>query len=104
MRLHRNDGQSVLQWVDKLRKADEILAFKSSADPPPENSGLAGDTFVLIIQTRYQKEVFKKHGHSSAGIDATHNTTHYANTSLFTVNVRDRWGHGKINYSSNQNA
>lgn len=28
------------------------------------------------------------------GIDATHNTTYYENMSLFTVLVRDRWGHG----------
>ena len=44
-----------------------------------------------MIQTKYQKEVFGKYGHTFAGLDATHNTTHYENTSLFTVIVRDRW-------------
>ena len=28
------------------------------------------------------------------GIDATHNTTQYEGVSLFTVIVRDAWGHG----------
>ena len=53
------------------------------------NSGLEEDTFVLLIQTAYQHEIFKSHGESFAGIDATHNTTHYQNTSLFTMLVQD---------------
>lgn len=73
-----------------------ILGFKSSEDPVPKGSDLARDTFALIIQTEYQREVFKKYGHAFAGLDATHNTTYYENTSLFTVIVRDKWGHGKI--------
>jgi len=91
--LHRDDGQSILQWVEWLK--GDILAFKSSAEAAPAGSGLDADSFVLILQTEYQREVFEKEGHSFAGIDATHNTTHYVNTSLFTVIVRDRWGHGK---------
>ena len=61
-----------------------------------DGSGLAVDTFVLMIQTHYQKEVFEKYGHGFAGIDATHNTTHYENMSLFTVIIQDNWGHGEI--------
>ena len=57
IRLHRNDGESVLQWVARLRDTGDILAFKSSSsDPPPPGFKVASDTFVLIIQTRYQKE------------------------------------------------
>src|ERR1700730_5438171 len=92
--LHHQDGQSVLEWVDHLRKSGDLLAFKSSSDPPPPGSSLAPDTFALLIQTKYQRDVFHKHGHTFAGIDATHNTTHYENMSLFSVMVRDRWGHG----------
>ena len=50
---------------------------------------------ALILQVLYQKEMFEKHGHAFAGIDATHNTTHYENTSLFTMLVQDQWGHGQ---------
>lgn len=72
------------------------MAFKSSCDPVPTGfEGLCPSTFALMIQTPYQAEQFRKEGHRFAGIDATHNTTHYENTSLFTVIVWDRWGHGK---------
>lgn len=98
--MHPNDGQSILQWAERLRNAGEMPAFKTSADPAPAGSGLAADTFVLIIQTRYQKEVFAKYGHAFLGIDATHNVTHYENMSLFTVIVRDHWGHGKGGFIS----
>ena len=97
IRLHRNDGESVLQWVERLREDGDILGFKSSADPAPKDSSLAENAFVLMIQTQYQREIFGKYGHTFVGLDATHNTTHYENTSLFTVIVRDRWGHGEPN-------
>jgi hypothetical protein len=89
---------SILQWVEKLREAGELVAFKATCDPPPEGSQLAKDVFVLIIQTPYQRHVFRDVGNAFAGIDATHNTTHYENLSLFTIIVRDRWGHGMITY------
>lgn len=95
VRFHSDDGQSVLHWVEQLRESGELLGFKSSVDAPPAGSGLAEDSFVLMMQTPYQKDVFAKYGHSFVGIDATHNTTHYEKTSLFTIIVRDRWGHGK---------
>jgi hypothetical protein len=95
IRLHPKDGNSVLCWVEQLLNEDALLAFKASADPVPEGSTLAADSFVLIIQTNYQKEVFQMLGNSFMGIDATHNTTHYENFNLFTLIVRDKWGHGK---------
>lgn len=66
-----------------------------SSDPPPLGSILAPDTFLIIVQTPYQKEMFHKLGNTFMGIDATHNTTHYENVSLFTLMTRDRWGHGE---------
>jgi hypothetical protein len=97
IRLNQNDGEFVLKWVDQLRTTGEILAFKSSADPAPVGSGLASGTFVLMIQTQYQKQSFEKYGPAFTEIDATDNTTHYENTSLFTVMVKDYWGHGQFN-------
>lgn len=35
IRLDRNDGPSVLHWVDRMREAGDLLAFKSSADAAP---------------------------------------------------------------------
>jgi hypothetical protein len=85
--LHRDDGQSILLWVERLQRTGDLLAFKSSSDKPPTGSGLEEDTFVLLIQTAYQRKMFRSHGEPFAGIDATHNTTHYQNTSLFTMLV-----------------
>lgn len=95
IRLDANDGESVLQWVERLRESGEVLAFKSSTCAVPKGSNLAADAFVLVIQTKYQQEMYRKWGNEFIGIDATHNTTHYEKMSLFTIMVRDQWGHGK---------
>lgn len=73
---------------------DSVLAFKSAGDAPPEGSLLAANDSVLILQDSYQKELFEKHGPKFAGIDATHNVTYYKGMLLFTLIVRDNWGHG----------
>lgn len=98
IRLASQDGASVLEWVKKLREQGHFVELKTSSDMPPENSGLDCDSFVLIIQTQYQRECWQKHAHRYAGIDATHNTTHYENMSLFTLLVRDKWGHGQFSF------
>lgn len=98
IRLASKDGASVLEWVATLQKRGHFVSLKSSSDASPLNSGLEKNSFVLIIQTQYQQECWQKHGHRFAGIDATHNTTHYENMNLFTLLVRDRWGHGTYPY------
>jgi len=95
VRLATQDGASVLKWVETLHARGHYVEVKTSSDEPPSGSGLdKPDTFALIMQTKYQRECWIKHGGRFAGIDATHNTTHYENMSLFTLLVRDRWGHG----------
>jgi hypothetical protein len=93
--LDRDDGESIVQWVDRLHVHGEILGFKSGLQPAPKGSGLDEKAFILMVQTTYQKEVFKKYGNDFMGIDATHNTTYYKGMNLFTIMVRDHWGHGK---------
>ena len=96
IRLAAQDGASVLEWVKQLRERGHFVELKTSAEPPPANSYLERNSFILIIQTRYQRECWGKHGSRFAGIDATHNTTHYENMSLFTLLIRDPWGQGKL--------
>lgn len=99
IRLAKSDGQSILLWAERLRRIRKIgchVILKSVSEPAPEGSELQPDSFVLIIQTPYQKESWRKHGNQYAGIDATHNTTQCENMSLFTLLVRDRWGHGLL--------
>jgi len=96
IRLHPHDGPSIVLWAAWLREEGALLAFKANCDSPPVGSTLARNAFVLIVQTEYQKKSFQNLGNSFMGIDATHNTTHYENVSLFTLIVRDKWGHGEI--------
>jgi hypothetical protein len=96
IQLHPKDGLSTILWALRLAAEQAILAFKMGDDPAPMGSHLASDVFVLIIQMQYQKEMFHALGNSFMGIDATHNMMHYENVSLFTVIVRDEWGHGEL--------
>ncbi|KAJ3506163.1 hypothetical protein NLJ89_g7021 [Agrocybe chaxingu] len=93
VQLASQDGPSVLKWVENLRERGHYVEIKTSSDQPPDNSNLDSNAFVLIIQTKYQRECWQRHGSRFTGIDATHNTTHYENMSLFTLLARDKWGH-----------
>lgn len=94
IRLAGQDGASVMQWVTALEAEGHSVYLKTAKDKTPSGSDLTDDAFILIIQTKYQKECWQTHGSRFAGIDATHNTTHYEGMNLFTLLVRDRWGHG----------
>ena len=86
---------SLLHWVEHLSESGSVLAFKAASQVPEPGSGLSKDAFVLAIQTHSQKESYHKFGTYFAGIDATHNTTMYENLNLFTIIVRDNFGHGE---------
>ncbi|KAJ6496886.1 hypothetical protein DFH09DRAFT_854266, partial [Mycena vulgaris] len=75
VRLHPDDGQSTLQWVERLRLKGHLLGFKSKTDPVPPGSNLAPDVFTLMIQTDWQRSMFAKYGEPLLCIDVTHNVT-----------------------------
>ncbi|KAJ7262963.1 hypothetical protein C8J57DRAFT_1039376, partial [Mycena rebaudengoi] len=75
VRLHPDDGQSILKWVERLKAKGYLLGFKSKTDPAPPGSGLAPDLFLLMIQTDWQRSMFAKYGEKLVCIDATHNVT-----------------------------
>ncbi|KAJ6592498.1 hypothetical protein B0H19DRAFT_921216 [Mycena capillaripes] len=49
VRLHPDDGESTVRWVEKLRSEGKLLGFKAKSDPPPPGSGLDPDTFTLML-------------------------------------------------------
>ena len=81
-------------WVDIIRLRGDFVYYKDKRDLPAKGSDLARDAFVLCIQTKFQSESFRRLGDAFLGIDATHNITQYKGVLLFTIMVRDHWGHG----------
>ena len=79
---------SLLLWVLCLQQDGAACALKDKRDPPPPESGLSQDSFVLCMQTKFQQDHFQALGNKLVSIDATHNTTQYAGLQLFTVLVR----------------
>jgi hypothetical protein len=102
IRLDKDDGTSIFKWVDKIRAANSLLGFKSGACPVPPGSDLRLDTFTLMIQTPWQLEQYRAHGSNILFMDGTHNTTMYENMTLFTLIVRNKWGHGAFLLTSDK--
>ena len=96
IRLEDNDAISVRLWATRLRQGGVEAVLKEKMDPPPPGSGLSEDCFVLCIQTMFQRDRFRALGSDFLSIDATHNTTQYYGVQLFTLVVRDQWGHGTL--------
>ena len=48
------------------------------------------------MQIKFQRDCFLALGNNFVSIDATHNSTQYARLQLFTLLVRDLWGHGTL--------
>ena len=94
IQLDLNDAQSTRGWVTRLHSEGKFVYYKDKRDPPPEGSDLASDLFILCIQTKFQKEAYKRLGNTFLGIDTTHNVTQYKGILLFTLMARDHWGHG----------
>ena len=96
IRLDGNDAVSLRLWVHRLQQAGAVCVLKDMKDPVPPESGLSPDSFVLCIQTEFQRDRFLALGDNFVSIDATHNTTLYEGIQLFTLLVRDLWGHGAL--------
>ena len=96
IRLDDNDAISLRLWVDRLQESGAECFLKDKKDSVPPASGLSQDTFVLCIQSKFQRDRFLALGNDFVSIDATHNTTQYPGILLFTLLVRDLWGHGTL--------
>lgn len=97
---HSNDQTSVALWVQEASKNQEynpVLVFKPQGEENAvvgNTDDLARDTFLLGIQTEFQKDAMKKYGSNSViCVDATHGTNVY-DFLLITVMVVDNYGEG----------
>ena len=96
IRLDHNDVISIRLWSTRLQQDSAHVILKDKHDPPPLGSSLSPKIFVLCIQTKFQCERFQELSSDFMSIDATHNTTQYVGLQLFTIIVRDLWGHGAL--------
>ena len=94
--LDDNDAISVRLWVAKLQQGGTAAFLKDRQDPSPQGSNIDNDTFLLCVQTEFQRVRFQARGSDFLSIDATHNTTQYTGVQLYTLIVRDLWGHGTL--------
>ena len=93
IRLDANDVHSTWIWVSKLQSQGDFVYYKDKRDPSPEGSDLADNLFALCIQTKFQKDAYKRLGNRFLGIDVTHNVMQYKGILLFTLMAWDNWGH-----------
>jgi hypothetical protein len=70
------------------------IFYKDMLDLPPSGSKLQGEAFIMCIQTTFQADAYRCLRNGFISIDATHNITQYLDFLLFTIIVRDWWGHG----------
>ena len=91
-----NDAISIQVWILHIQQDGGSAMLKDRLDPAPLRSELSAEIFVLCVQTKFQVEQFQKLRSDFVSIDATHNTTEYAGLNLFTILVRDWWGHGAL--------
>jgi hypothetical protein len=94
--LDDNDVISLQPWLLWLQQGGDQCVLKDRGDPPPPESGLSEDSFVMCVQTKFQRDCFLALGRNFVSIDATHDTTQYAGLQLFTLLARDLWGHGTL--------
>ena len=93
---HENDAISVDRLVSELQKEDNVIvSYKPQGKTNEAFPQLREESFMLVIMTRYQSEMFKKHSGRSVCIDSTHNTNPYG-FKLVTIVVPDEYKNGKI--------
>lgn len=92
---HSNDAQSVAAIVKKLQDEpfNPILLYNEFGVKDDNFSELPADSFMLVIQTEHQKELFERFSTGVICIDSTHNTNQY-DYKLITLMIRDDRGQG----------
>jgi len=92
---HQNDAASVHLIVEELRNEpfNPILVYKPQGTAEPQYPMLQVETFLLAIQTKFQKDLYEAHASTILCIDSTHGTNQYR-FKLITCIVPDDHGKG----------
>lgn len=92
---HENDATSVSIIVRELQQEpfDPVLIYKPQGDTHDQYPKVSKDSFILVLQTKFQMELYKKYAGKIICIDATHRTNAYR-FKLITCVVQDSFGMG----------
>ena len=98
---HENDALSVDRLVCELRKEDKvIIAYKPQGQTNEAYPQLREESFLLVIMTNFQAEMYEKHSNCVVCIDSTHNTNPNG-FKLVTIVVPDEFKNGIYMYKMN---
>ena len=93
---HKNDAQSVDYLVRELQQEENkvVIAYKTQGQTNQDFPQLSNDSFLLVLMTDFQAEMFADHSHRIVCIDSTHKTNPYG-FKLVTIVVPDEFKNGK---------
>ena len=93
---NKEDAVPVDMFVQELctEPYNPILLYNRQHETDKQCPSLAEDTFLLAIQTDFQRELYEQYAHKVVCIDATHGTNAYR-FKLITVMIPDDYGQGK---------
>lgn len=93
---HDDDATSVTMMVAELQQEpyNPIVMFKPQGSKDDLHPALQADSFVLVIQTQFQMELYQKYASTILCIDSTHGTNQYR-FKLISVVVPDEYGKGE---------
>ena len=88
---HEDDAMSVSMFVAELQQEcyNPVLLFKPQGRIDEAHS-LESETFILVIQTQFQMELYQKHASTILCIDSTHGTNQYRFKLISAVVPDDR--------------
>jgi len=94
---HEDDATSVGVMVQELKEEpfNPVLIYKPQGMKELQYPMVPDDTFMLVIQTEFQMELYRQHAPTILCIDSTHGTNQYR-FKLITCVVPD--DHGKGTY------
>lgn len=93
---HDDDATSVTMIVAELQQEpfNPVVMFKPQGSKDDSYPALHADSFVLVIQTQFQMELYQKFASSKIlCIDSTHGTNQYR-FKLISIVVPDEYGKG----------
>lgn len=92
---HQDDATSVSIRVAELQQEpfNPILLFKPQGEPDGQYPTLSIESFIRIMQTEFQMQLYRKYAHKILCIDSTHYTNAYR-FKLISCLVQDEFSSG----------